>query len=113
MKKYLVDANLPSKIKPWQSDEFEFVISIDDSWTDGQIWDYAKKNDLTIISKDADFSHRIIVSNPPPRIIHIKLGNMKLRTLDLEIQERWTTIKRMSKTRKLVNVFSDRIEAVE
>ena len=30
MKKYLVDANLPAKIKIWQSDEFEFVININD-----------------------------------------------------------------------------------
>lgn len=34
MKKYLVDANLPSKIKVWQTNEFEFVNKINDEWTD-------------------------------------------------------------------------------
>ena len=113
MKKYLVDANLPSKITVWQTDEFEFVNQINDEWTDGEIWDYAKQNNLTIISKDSDFSHRIIVSNPPPKIIHIKIGNMKLKDFNLTIENLWKRAKKFSETHKLVNVFIDRIEAVE
>ena len=42
MKKYRVDANLPSKIKIWQTGEFEFVGEINDGWTDSEVWDYAK-----------------------------------------------------------------------
>jgi predicted nuclease of predicted toxin-antitoxin system len=46
MKKFLVDANLPSKIKVWQNAEFEFVNQINDQWTDSEIWDYAKQNNI-------------------------------------------------------------------
>jgi len=113
MKKYLVDANLPSKIKVWQKAEFEFVGEINDEWTDSKVWIYAKQNNLTIISKDSDFSHRIIVSRPPPKIIHIKIGNMKLKDFDLAIENLWARAERISETHKLVNVFIDRIEAVE
>ena len=113
MKKYLVDANLPSKIKIWQSDEFEFVNQINDEWTDSEIWDYARQNNLTIVSKDSDFSHRIIVSVPPPKIIHIKIGNMKLSDFNSAIENLWTKAEKISATHKLVNVFIDRIEAVE
>ena len=97
MKKYLVDANLPSKIKIWQTDEFEFVGQINDEWTDGEIWNYAKQNNLTIISKDSDFSHRIIVSRPPPKIIHIKIGNMKLKDFSLAIENFWTRAEKSPK----------------
>ena len=113
MKKYLVDANLPLKIKAWQTDEFEFVNQINDEWTDSEVWDYAKQNSLTIVSKDSDFSHRIIVSNPPPKIIHIKIGNMKLKDFNSAIEKLWTTAQKLSESHKLVNVFIDRIEAVE
>ncbi len=113
MKKYLVDANLPSKIKIWRTDEFESVNRLNDEWTDGEIWDYAKQNNLTIISKDSDFSHRIIVSVPPPKIIHIKIGNIKLRDFNSAIEKLWAKAEKISKTHKLVNVFIDRIEAVE
>lgn len=113
MKKYLVDANLPSKITVWQTDEFEFVSEINDELTDSEIWDYAKENNLTIITKDSDFSHRSIVSNPPPKIIHIKIGNMKLKDMNSTIENLWEKTKKISENHKLVNVFTDRIEAVE
>ena len=113
MKKYLVDANLPSKVKVWQTDEFEFVSLINDEWTDSEVWDYARQNNLTIISKDSDFSHRIIVSKPPPKIIHIKIGNMKLKDFSSTIEKLWETTEKISENHKLVNVFIDRIEAVE
>jgi len=58
MTRYLIDANLPSKIDLWRSPEFEFVNQINEGWTDSEIWDYAKKSDLTIVTKDSDFSHR-------------------------------------------------------
>jgi len=113
MNKYLIDANLPGKIRVWQTEDFEFVSEINDEWTDSEIWDYAKQNNLTIVSKDADFSHRIMVSNPPPKIIHIKIGNMRLRDFNAAIEQVWEKAKRLSETHKLVNVFIDRIEAVD
>jgi predicted nuclease of predicted toxin-antitoxin system len=113
MKKFLVDANLPSKIKVWQNAEFEFVNQINDQWTDSEIWDYAKQNNLTIISKDADFSHRIMSAAPPPKIIHRKIGNMKLKDFAAFIERVWKTAEKLSENHKLVNVFTDRIEAVK
>ncbi len=40
---------------------------IDDEWSDEQIWNYAGENNLTIISKDSDFSNRILLEQPPPK----------------------------------------------
>lgn len=113
MTKYLIDANLPSKIKVWQTDEFQFVNAINDEWSDEEIWEYAGTHQLTIVTKDADFSHRIIVSSPPPKIIHLKIGNMKLKDFASFINNFWSDIEKVSRTHKLVNVFDDRIEAVE
>ncbi|MDQ3750458.1 MAG: DUF5615 family PIN-like protein [Acidobacteriota bacterium] len=113
MKKYLIDANLPSKIKVWQTGEFEFVNKINDEWSDSEIWEYARTQNLTIVTKDTDFSHRIIVSKPPPKIIHLKIGNIKLREFESFINNFWEDIERLSQNHKLVNVFLDRIEAVE
>jgi predicted nuclease of predicted toxin-antitoxin system len=113
MKKFLVDVNLPRKIKVWQTNEFEFVAEINDEWTDSEIWEYAKARNLTIITKDADFSHRIIISRPPPKIIHIRIGNMRLKDFQSFIIKVWNIVEESSDNHKLVNVFTDRIEAVE
>ena len=50
---------------------------INDEWSDEKIWIYAKENNLTIISLDSDFSNKIIMSSPPPKVIHIRFGNIK------------------------------------
>lgn len=63
MAKFLIDANLPYRFSLWKSDDYIHQNDIDDEWTDSQIWDYAKDNNLTIITKDADFSNRIFFSS--------------------------------------------------
>jgi predicted nuclease of predicted toxin-antitoxin system len=79
MPKYLIDANLPYYFSIWNTGDYIHQRDLVDSWTDEQIWDYGKVNNLTIITKDADFSHKIIFKEPPPKVIHIKIGNMKLK----------------------------------
>jgi predicted nuclease of predicted toxin-antitoxin system len=38
-------------------------------------------NAYTIVTKDADFYDRIILSEPPPRVIYLQIGNMRIREL--------------------------------
>lgn len=112
MSKYLIDVNLPRRVGVWTGNDFEFVADINDEWSDSEIWEYAKLNGLTIVTKDADFSHRIILSEPPPRIIHIKIGNMRLRELRAFLELIWDSTCAVSREHKLVNVFRDRVEGV-
>ena len=112
MKKYLVDVNLPYYFSLWKNEEFIHQRDINDGWTDTQIWNYAKENNLTIITKDSDFSHRIILSMPPPKVIHIRFGNMKFKDFFKIISDNWQAIVKLNDDFKLVNVFADRIEGV-
>jgi predicted nuclease of predicted toxin-antitoxin system len=112
MKKYLIDVNLPCNFALWNNEDFVHQKDINDEWTDEQIWYYAKENNLTIVSKDSDFSNRIILSSPPPKVIHIKFGNLKFKEFYLVITKMWNTIVELSDKYKLVNVFTDRIEGI-
>lgn len=113
MIRFLIDANLPRGIEVWQGEKFYFVADIDAEWTDSDIWEYARKNGHTIVTKDADFSHRIIVARPPPRIVHIRVANMRLREFERFINANWKAIRAASENHKLVNVYKDRIETIE
>ena len=42
---------------------------------DAYIWEYARDQDLTIVSKDTDFRHRSASYGQPPKVIWIGLGN--------------------------------------
>ena len=78
MSKFLIDANLPHYFSLWNNPDFIHLKDINDEWTDEQVWVYAKENNLTIITKDSDFSNKIKLKNSPPKVIHMRFGNMKM-----------------------------------
>jgi len=96
MRKYLIDANLPSRFSIWSGEEYEHVVHINDELKDSEIWAYGKDNNLTIVTKDADFSDMIMMHDPPPRIIHIRLGNMKMRELNQQLSSIWNDVCELS-----------------
>ena len=113
MKKYLIDVNLPYYFSLWKGEEFIHQKDIDDKWTDSEIWSYAKENNLTIITKDSDFSHRIVISKPPPKVIHIRFGNLTFNDFFKVMTDNWDAIIDLSNKNKLVNVYIDRIESID
>lgn len=113
MPKFLIDVNLPYHFSLWKGDDYIHQNEIGDDWTDTQIWKYATDNALTIVSKDSDFSSRVIFHIPPPKVIHIRLGNLRIREFFTAMNSVWNEVLELNKDHKLVTVFSDRIEAIE
>ncbi|MCX7087040.1 MAG: DUF5615 family PIN-like protein [Methylococcales bacterium] len=113
MKKYLIDVNLPRYFSLWAGDEYEHVVNINDEMKDTEIWQYAKAQQLTIVSKDADFSELALLSDPPPRVIHIKLGNMKMRDFHATLTKIWPEVCSLSESYKLLRVYADKIEGFD
>lgn len=110
--KYIVDANLPLKLHIWHSDEFIHVHTINPFWKDSEIWRYAKENNLVILTKDVDFSNRIIAAKPPPKVVHFQIGNMKLKNLYEFLNDTWNKVEEMSREYKLVKVSRENIVGI-
>ena len=113
MAKYLIDANLPYYFGLRNNLDFIHVKDIDDSLSDEQIWDYAKQNDLIIVTKDADFSLNVLIKGPPPKVIHIKFGNLKMSAFHDTLSKRWNAIEDKIEEHNLINVYIDRIESIK
>lgn len=113
MPKYLIDINLPYYFALWNSPEFIHQKDLSSKWSDEEIWTYAKNNNLTIITKDVDFSTKIMLNLPPPKVIHIRFGNLKMKPFFVVINKLWSNILEINNGHKLVNVFIDRIEGIE
>jgi len=81
--------------------------------TDRQLGQHArKKKPSSSVTKNATFRKRIILAEPPPRVVHLRIGNMRRREFELWIQRCWPRIEAAAKSHKLVNVFMDRIQSV-
>lgn len=113
MPKFLIDVNLPYYFSLWNSKEFIHQKDINDEWSDEEIWDYARENNLTIITKDSDFSIKSLLSAPPPKVIHIRIGNVSMHEFFLILTRCWSTVYEMNKKYKLVNVFKDHVEGIQ
>ncbi len=47
------------------------------------VWQYARENNFTIVTKDSDFSEFSLVKGFPPKIIWIRIGNCTTNDVEL------------------------------
>jgi predicted nuclease of predicted toxin-antitoxin system len=111
MNGFLFDENLPIKIQFTPSLPITHVSALGESPSDTQIWQYAKENRLVIVTKDVDFSDRLMLDLIPPKVVHLRIGNMRKRDFQLFLAKVWEQIESLSIDYKLINVYLDRIEA--
>ncbi|MFN2455192.1 MAG: DUF5615 family PIN-like protein [Pyrinomonadaceae bacterium] len=75
----LFDENLSHKLARLLADIFPDSAHVRDvglkAADDPLVWEYAKDNDLVIVSKDSDMHQRSFVFGYPPKIVWIRLGN--------------------------------------
>ena len=43
--------------------------------TDESVWEYARANGFTIVSKDSDFHQRSLLYGHPPKLVWLRIGN--------------------------------------
>ncbi len=43
--------------------------------TDGDVWEHARTNGFTIVSKDSDFQQRSLLYGHPPKVVWLRIGN--------------------------------------
>lgn len=89
---FIVDVNLPKRFSFFNSDDFVHVADINPFMTDDQLWDYALKHNLVIITKDSDFYEKSLSSDKKPKVIYLKLGNTTLNELHRFFELNWNEI---------------------
>lgn len=84
--KLLFDQNLSPRLVKLLSDLYPdsnhvYPLGID-RVPDKEVWEYARREGFTVVTKDADFSDLCMLSGFPPKVIWIRRGNCK--TSDIE-----------------------------
>lgn len=79
--KLLLDQNLSWKLvaelRESYPDSEHIKHALSTSAEDRTIWDFARENDFTVVTKDDDFVQRSLLLGHPPKVIWIRLGNCK------------------------------------
>ena len=112
MKGFLFDENLPARIQFSTSLPVVVASAIGPSLSDTKVWEHARQHELVIVTKDADFSGRIILHQPPPWVVHLRFGNLRGREFHARLARVWPRVEALLKTHKLVNVHADRVEGI-
>jgi len=113
MNGFLFDENLPANVQFTPSFPVKHVSLLGENPSDTAIWEYAKRNDLVIVTKDVDLSDRIMLSSSSPKVVHLRIGNMRKREFHTFLARVWPSIEELIVRYRLVNVYSDRFELVE
>lgn len=112
MKGFFFDENLPARLTFQPGLPVVSSVVLGSSPTDTQVWNYARREELVIVTKDADFSGRIILHAPPPWVVHLRFGNLRRQEFHALLARVWPQVEALLKTHKLVNVHAGRVEGV-
>jgi predicted nuclease of predicted toxin-antitoxin system len=89
--KLLFDQNLPPRLSKTLEDIFPNSLHVREigfvEATDTEIWNYAKENDFTIVSKDTDFQQRSLLLGHPPKIVWLRVGNCPVKTVEVLLRK--------------------------
>lgn len=84
--KLLFDQNLSPRLPRLLADIYAGSVHVREvalrDADDSAIWEYAKLQDLTIVSKDSDFQQRSLLYGSPPKFTWLRVGNCPVKTVE-------------------------------
>jgi predicted nuclease of predicted toxin-antitoxin system len=94
--KLLFDQNLAPRLVRSLADIYPDSLHVRDTGmaeaTDKEVWEYAKQNDLIIVSKDNDFQQLSILFGSPPKVIWLRVGNCTVKQAEELLRKHSITI---------------------
>jgi predicted nuclease of predicted toxin-antitoxin system len=87
MIRLLLDANLSWRSAGGLKEHFEDCLHADSIGIavpakDSEIWNYAKRNNLLIVTNDEDFAAIQLLQGFPPKLIWLKIGNQPRKYIE-------------------------------
>lgn len=95
--KLLFDENLSHKLVWLLADLFPDSVHVRDvglkAADDPLVWEYARDNDLMLVSKDSDMHQRSFVFGAPPKVVWTRLGNCSTADVEKLLRKHFAVIK--------------------
>ena len=89
--KLLLDQNLSPKLVAHLADSYSGSAHVHElglsEVTDSELWEYARDNGFTLVSKDSDFADLSVISGLPPKFVWVRRGNCSTSEIRLLLEE--------------------------
>ena len=94
--KLLFDENLSNKLVRLLADIFPDSVHVREvglkEADDSVVWEYAKSNELIIVSKDSDMHQRSFVFGYPPKVVWVRMGNCSTSDVERLLRKHFAVI---------------------
>ena len=77
MSRLLIDENLPFSLVRLLSVDCVHASEIAAQASDTVLWNTARKNSWMVLTRDTDFFDRLLLHGAPPKVIWVRLGNVR------------------------------------
>jgi predicted nuclease of predicted toxin-antitoxin system len=112
MKRLLIDENLPYSLGARLGVDYIHASQIADQASDSLLWQQARAKDWVVLTRDTDFFDRLLLYGPPPKVIWVRLGNVRKNELLKILSERWPIIEQRIHSNDLVEVYPEHLETL-
>lgn len=109
---FLIDENLPAPLRFVLPGKVRHARELGTSPTDSALWEVARRESLVILTKDADFYDRILLTEPPPWVVRVACGNLRRRDLLALVESAWPAVMRLLPEHKVVRVTLQAVEGI-
>ena len=113
MKHLLIDENLPASLANLLPVPCSHATDIGQQPSDSELWRHARQHDWTILTRDTDFFDRIMLEGPPPKVIWVRLGNIRKADLESLLLRLWPAICKLLADADLIEVHPTALEAIK
>lgn len=113
MNHLLIDENLPASLADVLPLDCSHATKLGAQPTDLQLWSHSRERDWTILTRDADFFDRIMLEGPPPKVIWVRLGNIRRKDLESLLLRLWPRITELLEGADLIEVHPDSLETFQ
>lgn len=109
----LIDENLPVTLADLLPVECFHATKFGRNQSDHELWIAAREQDLVILTRDTDFFDRLMIEGPPPKVVWVRLGNLRRRELEVGLVDMWATIEGLLVSADLIEIHPGIIETFQ
>lgn len=108
----LIDENLPASLARLLPVTCSHATDLEAQPSDSLLWSHARERNWIVLTRDADFFDRLMLHGPPPKVIWVRLGNVRKADLENLLVRLWPEISDLLAQADLVEVHPTALEAV-